>query len=164
MELFLLRHGEAGKRLPATVRDAERPLTEAGIQEMREVGESLGSLGLKFDIVATSPLKRAKETAIIVNKAMNRKGPVEEWAELSPESSRDAFYRRLGRVRAGSSVLCVGHEPYLSSAIGELAGSGQMRILLKKGGLARLSVTGSSAKLTGVLRWLLTPRQVRRMA
>ena len=164
MDLFLLRHGEAGKSLPAAIRDAERPLTEAGRREMREVGESLGSLGLKFDVVATSPLKRAKETAVIVNKGMERKGPVEEWSELSPEGSRDSFYRRLGKLKAGDSVLCVGHEPYLTSAIGEIVGGGKVKILLKKGGLARLSVTGSAPKLTGELRWLLTPKQIRRMA
>jgi phosphohistidine phosphatase len=166
LELYLLRHGEAGKRLPVAARDSERDLTEAGKGEMKEVGEGMVSLGVEFDIVASSPLRRAKETAIIVNRALKRKDQVEEWTELSPEGSREALYRRLARQRAGSSVLCVGHEPYLTTAIGELAARGQgegVRILLKKGGLARLTLAGGS-KPTGVLRWLLTPRQLRKMA
>jgi len=167
MELYLLRHGEAGKRLPMSSRDMDRDLTEAGKEEIKEVGEGLVGLGLKFDIVASSPLKRAKETASIVNRELKRKAPVEEWSELSPEGRRDALYRRLGRLRAGTSVLCVGHEPYLTTAIAELVDRGQstgVRIVLKKGGLARLSLTGGGSKLAGELRWLLTPRQIRKMA
>jgi len=166
MELYLLRHGEAGKRLPVSARDTERELTEAGREEIKEVGEGLVGLGLKFDVVASSPLKRAKETAAIVNRELKRKAPVEEWSELSPEGSRDVLYRRLGKLRAGTSVLCVGHEPYLTMAIAELAGSGLgvgVRIVLKKGGLAKLSLTGGG-KPTGELRWLLTPKQIRKMA
>ena len=129
----------------------------------------MAKLGYKFDAVASSPLKRAKETASIVNGAMKRRIQVEEWPELSPEGSRSAFYRRLGKLRPGSKVLCVGHEPYLTTAMGEITGRGGdgspgFRISLKKGGLAKLLVTGFNPKISGELRWLLTPKQIRRMA
>jgi phosphohistidine phosphatase len=169
VEVYLLRHGEAGNRTLVAANDTERALTAAGKQEIEEVGEGLAALGFEFDLIVTSPLKRAKETAAIVNKAMSRKGAVEEWPELSPEGNRDAFYRRLGKLRPGSEVLCVGHEPYLTTAIGEVTGrsgegSAGFRISLKKGGLAKLSVTGFNPKITGELRWLLTPKQIRKMA
>lgn len=151
-----------------TAKDMERALTATGKEEVEEVGEAMSELGLKFDVVATSPLKRAKDTAAIVNRAMNRKAEVEEWHELSPEGNRDALYRRLGKLRSTSAVLCVGHEPYLTSAINDIAGGGSekgvVRIVLKKAGLARLKVTGFSPKISGELRWLLTPKQIRRMA
>jgi len=129
----------------------------------------MAKLGYKFDAVASSPLKRAKETASIVNGAMKRRIQVEEWPELSPEGSRSTFYRRLGKLRPGSKVLCVGHEPYLTTAMGEITGRGGdgspgFRISLKKGGLAKLLVTGFNPKISGELRWLLTPKQIRRMA
>lgn len=169
MEVYLLRHGEAGKRVPVAARDTERALTVVGREEIEEVGEAMASLGFEFDLVVTSPLKRAKETATIVNRALKRKAAVEEWPELSPEGDRMAFYRRLSRLRPGSGVLCVGHEPFLTTAIGEIAGIGDgastgFRISLKKGGLAKLSVTGLTPKITGELRWLLTPKQIRKMA
>jgi phosphohistidine phosphatase len=168
LELYLLRHGEAGTRFPIATRDAERALTAAGKEEIEEVGEAMAELGLKFDVVATSPLRRAKDTALLVSKALKRKGGVEEWQELSPEGSRDAFYRRLGKLRSTSAVLCVGHEPYLTSAINDIAGRGSekgaIRIVLRKAGLARLTVAGFSPKINGELRWLLTPKQIRRMA
>jgi phosphohistidine phosphatase len=104
-----------------------------------------------------------------VNKALKRKRPVEEWVELSPEGSREVFYKRLARLKSDSSVLCVGHEPYLTSAIGDMItggreGTGGIRILLKKGGLARISVSGFGPRVNGELRWLLTPKQIRKMA
>jgi len=164
-----MRHGEAGKRIPVVARDTVRALTAAGRQEVEEVGEAMAKLGYKFDVVATSPLKRAKETASIVSEALNRKNRVEEWSELSPVGSRSALYRRLTSVRPGSKVLCVGHEPYLTIAMGEIAGRGSdgsagLRISLKKGGLAKLLVTGFNPRISGELRWLLTPKQIRRMA
>ncbi len=169
MEVYLLRHGEAGKRTSLVSKDNERSLTAAGRQETEGVGEALAALGFEFDYVVTSPLKRAEETAIIVNKALKRKGQVEGWPELSPEGNRNAFYRRLGKLKAGSRVLCVGHEPYLTTTIGDVAGRGGeaspgFRISLKKGGLAKLLVTGFNPRVTGELRWLLTPKQIRKMA
>ena len=169
MELFLLRHGEAGKRVPIAARDMERALTAAGKEEVERVGKALSELGFDFDVVAASPLRRAKDTAALVNKALKRKSGVEEWQELSPEGNRDALYRRLQKLRAGSAVLCVGHEPYLTTAINEIASreggrSGDIRIVLKKGGLAKLTVEGFAPKINGELRWLLTPKQIRSMA
>lgn len=149
-------------------RDMERALTAAGKDQVEEVGEGMSELGLKFDVVASSPLKRAKDTALLVNRALRRKGEVEEWEELSPEGSRDALYRRLGKLRSTSAVLCVGHEPYLTSAINDIAGGGPekggIRIVMRKAGLARVAVTGFTPKINGELRWLLTPKQIRKMA
>jgi phosphohistidine phosphatase len=168
LDLYLLRHGEAGNRVPIAARDMERSLTAAGKKEIEDVGEGMADMNYKFDVVASSPLKRAMETASIVNKELKRKIPVEEWTELSPEGSREAFYRRLGKLKAGSSVLCVGHEPYLTTIIGEITGregaaSPGFRIALKKGGLAKLSVDGFTPRASGELRWLLTPKQIRKM-
>ncbi|MDA4127826.1 MAG: phosphohistidine phosphatase SixA [Thaumarchaeota archaeon] len=169
MEIYLLRHGEAGQRVPVAARDMQRALTAAGKKEIEEVGEVMVEMGYEFDIVATSPLKRAKDTASIVNKALERKSGVEEWPELSPEGNRETLYKRLAKIKPGSVVMCVGHEPYLTTAIGEITrkgsdGSSGFRIVLKKGGLARLSVAGFSPRISGELRWLLTPKQLRKMA
>ncbi|HLQ06326.1 MAG TPA: phosphohistidine phosphatase SixA [Nitrososphaerales archaeon] len=169
MEIYLLRHGEAGQRVPVASRDLERALTAAGKEEIEEIGEAMAEMEYEFDVIATSPVKRAKDTASLVNKALKRKSGVEEWAELSPEGDREALYRRLAKLRPGSIVMCVGHEPYLTAAISEIAGKGNgessgFRIALKKGGMARLSVAGFSPRISGELRWLLTPKQIRKMA
>jgi len=168
MNLFLLRHGEAGKRMTAMLRDRERPLTVAGREELKRIGGALRASGFEFDLVASSPLKRAKDSATIVGGAMKLKREVEEWAELSPEGSREVLYMRLAKLNPDISVLCVGHEPYLATVIGDVTGreegSTGFRIALRKGGLAKVTITGFSPRVTGELRWLLTPKQIRKMA
>lgn len=169
MELYLLRHGEAGSRLPVSSRDQERPLTAEGKEDVEAAGKALARMGLQFDVVAASPLKRAKDSASIINGALRRGVPVEEWAELKPEGSKGALYRRLAKLKPSSSILCVGHEPYLTTAIGEITGMGGessagFRIVLKKAGMARVRVLGFTPRIKGELRWLLTPRQIRKLS
>ena len=166
MELYVLRHGEAGKRIPSGSKDSERPLTVAGLEEVEEVASALAELGVSFDFVATSPLKRARQTADAVAKVLKvKKGSVEEWGELKPEGRRPDLYRKLSQFKPESSVLVVGHEPYLSTMVSEIAfGSGAGGIVLKKAGLAKLTVTSFQPKIKGELRWLLTPKHLKKVA
>lgn len=167
MEIYLLRHGEAGKRVPVAS-DSERALTAAGREEVEEIAKSLAEQKYVFDVVASSPLKRAKDTALIVNKALKRNAEVQEWEELSPEGSKAAFFKRLSRLKPTASVLCVGHEPYLTTVIGEIIGVGgdgssSSRIVLRKGGMAKVMMTRFTPRISGELRWLLTPKQLKRL-
>lgn len=165
MELFILRHGEAGKRL-GTGNDAERSLTVAGQKEVEEVAESLTEMNVKLDFVVTSPLKRALQTAEIVARTLKvKKNSLQEWDELKPEGDRQEFYRKLSRFKQESSVMVVGHEPYLSIMISELIfnGNGTARIVLKKAGLAKIGITTLQPKIRGELRWLLAPRHMKKM-
>ena len=167
MELYLLRHGEAGKRVPASAMDTERSLTAAGKEEVEEIGEGMSALGLKLDVVASSPLKRAEDTAVMVNRALKRKADVEVWPELSPEGGRDALFRRLQKLKRDSEVLCVGHEPFLTDLVSEIVGgggrAGGIRMVLRKGGLVRVTVTGFAPRINGELRWLLTPKLMKKL-
>jgi phosphohistidine phosphatase len=66
MNLFILRHGEAGKFSDGN--DLARPLTDAGATDVTHVAEWLKDLGVKFHAIITSPLKRAHQTVSIVSK------------------------------------------------------------------------------------------------
>lgn len=166
MELYILRHGEAGKRIPSGSRDSERPLTVAGLEEVEEVAIALDRLGVKFDFVTTSPLKRAHQTADAVAKILKvKKGSVEEWGELKPEGRRTDLYRKLSQFKPESSILVVGHEPYLSTMVSEIVfDGGNGRIVMKKAGLAKITVTSFQPKIKGELRWLLTPKHLKKVA
>jgi phosphohistidine phosphatase len=165
MDLFIMRHAEAGKRLPAQARDAERSLTARGKEELEDVARALSRLKLRPDHIISSPLKRSRETASIVAKALKERDMVEIWDELKPEGSKQELYKRLSKLKRESNVFCVGHEPYLTQVINEMMGhQGVSRIVLKKGGLARLSIKTFSPKVEGELRWLLTPRLLKRMS
>jgi len=164
MELIILRHGEAGKRAPVASNDAERSLTVAGKDEVKEVAESFEELGIDLDLIATSPLKRALETAQIAGKVLKREKVIETWDELKPERDPKDLYRRLSKMKRDSSILLVGHEPYLSSMISELIGAKRgSRISLKKAGVAKVEIE-SLIPPSGELRWLLTPRLLRKVS
>jgi phosphohistidine phosphatase len=166
MDLFILRHGEAGKRIASGDKDSERPLTVAGQKEVADISKSLQDLGIKFDFIITSPLKRAHQTAAIVAKAFKNEKKIKDWTELSPEGDRLELYRKLSQFKEPSSVLVVGHEPYLSEIISEIICDGKIgHIVLKKAGLAKIRIISSAApKMQGELRWLLTPRHMKNIA
>jgi phosphohistidine phosphatase len=165
LNLYILRHGEAGTRAPIPSRDAERSLTVAGRREVQDIAESIDTLGVKFDKILTSPLRRAHETAAIVARTLKSLNKLEDSDDLRPEGNRTELYRRLSNFRQDDLILLVGHEPYLSTLISEvISGSTNSRISLKKAGMAKLRINSFLPKPSGELRWLLTPKQIRRMS
>jgi phosphohistidine phosphatase len=165
VNVFILRHGEAGTTMTMPSKDFERPLTEAGREEIESIASSIRKLNVEFDRVATSPLTRAKETAeIVVGEYKDRAPKMEIWEELRPEGNRQDVIQRLSKLRQDSDVLLVGHEPYLSTLIGEIITAGSpARISLKKGGLAKIQIHSFAPKAAGELRWLLTPRHLKKL-
>ncbi len=162
MELFVLRHGEAGNRQKMMAADTKRALTAAGREEIGEVVRGMSRLKIDPDRILTSPLVRARETADIVAKSQ-KSARVEEWGELKPEGSRKEFYEKLSKLRSESTVLVVGHEPYLSTMVLEIMGSPGGQLVLKKGGLARVQVSTFAPKIKGELRWLLSPGLLKKL-
>jgi phosphohistidine phosphatase len=163
LDVFILRHGEAGNRMTVVEEDSERPLTTEGRSEMQKIAKSLRSFGLKADRVCTSPLRRARETAEIAAKTLEIP-TVEEWSELKPDGNKEALYRKLSRSEQNSRLILVGHEPYLTSMIGEIIGNPTARLVLKKGGLGKIRITSFTPKISGELRWLLTPKMIAKMS
>jgi len=163
IELFILRHGEAGNRMTVVEEDSERPLTMEGRAEMQKIAKSLKAVGLQTNQIYTSPLKRARETAEITAKILNIP-TLEEWDELKPDGSKTALYRKLARLEQNSRLILVGHEPYLTSLIGEIIGTTSPKVVLKKGGVARVRITSFTPRISGELRWLLTPKIITKMS
>jgi phosphohistidine phosphatase len=164
VDLYILRHGEAGQRMSVASRDADRSLTVSGKKEVEDIARALDELDLGLDHILTSPLNRAKETAEIVSRILKLDGKLEESQELKPESARLELYRKLEKLKQDATVLLVGHEPYLSTMIGEITtGSPSSRIVLKKGGLARVHINSFAPKVSGELRWLLTPKLLKKL-
>jgi phosphohistidine phosphatase len=163
IDLFVLRHGEAGNRMTVVENDYERPLTPEGRAEVQKIVKSLKAAGLQTDRICTSPLRRARETAEIAAKVL--KIPrLEEWDELKPDGSKTGLYRKLARLEQNSRSILVGHEPYLTSMIGEIIGTTSAKIVLKKGGVAKVRITSFTPRISGELRWLLTPKIIAKMS
>jgi phosphohistidine phosphatase len=79
---------------------------------------------------------------------------LEDWDELKPEAAKQALVEKLSKLKADSAILLVGHEPFLSSFISELAfGNPSGNLVLKKGGFAKLRILSNFPKMTAELRW-----------
>jgi phosphohistidine phosphatase len=163
IDLFILRHGEAGNRMTVVEKDFERPLTPEGRAEMQKIARSLKAIGLQTDRIYTSPLRRARETAEIAAKILEIP-TLEEWDELKPDGSKTGLYRKLARLEQNPRPILVGHEPYLTSMIGEIIGTTSAKIVLKKGGVAKVRITSFTPRISGELRWLLTPKIIAKMS
>jgi phosphohistidine phosphatase len=158
MKLYILRHGEAAEHGDPRYRENERPLTEKGIQRTKQLAHALGELEVCFDRVLSSPLTRARQTAEIVARRMER--PVELTETLTPFGNMKSLIEEIDRIRpVPQSVLLVGHEPHLSGFISLLCiGGPNLPIRLKKGSLCRLEVERLAAEKCATLEWIIPPR------
>jgi phosphohistidine phosphatase len=165
MNLFLLRHGKACARSPKWRPDGTRPLTRDGEKRMFAVARGIQSLELSFDLILTSPYLRAFRTAEILGEVFEPKKVFETKnliAEAEPKAVIDEINENFSNL---TEVVLVGHEPFLSRLISVLlSGKDDMSIDLRKGGFCKLSVKNLCFGRCASLDWLMTPRQLVRLA
>ena len=154
MEIYFLRHGDAGKS-GGSMGDAERPLSKEGTAGMEREAATLAALRIEPDLILTSPLVRARQSAEIVARRLRRLDALKIDDRLAPGFDTAALREILSEHRARAALMLVGHEPDFSRVIASCIGGG--RIECKKGALARIDVE-DPGKLSGTLVWLLPPR------
>jgi phosphohistidine phosphatase len=157
MDLYLIRHADAGDRRQWDGDDAERPLTELGRNQSRALGAAFQARGIALDAILTSPLTRTVQTAGEFHEAL-ASGPEPTACDLlAPDALRR---RKLTKHLAGlgaKSVALVGHDPDLPTYLGWLLGVDAAHVKLEKGGVAKVSFEDEPAKGEGVLGWMLAP-------
>jgi phosphohistidine phosphatase len=161
MNLYLLRHGIAADRGTGQyANDADRPLTPKGRRKLRRATAAIRAMELSFDVILSSPLVRARQTAEFIVKALHCRHRLELTELLAPGASAAQLVRRLNQLKPQSALL-VGHEPDLSTLASLLlTGGGGLTITLKKGGLCRISVERLRAARCASFEWLVTPSQL----
>ena len=160
MKLYLLRHGDAGKRRdPKFANDDERPLSPKGTHRTKLLAHALSSWEVSFDVIWSSPLARARQTAEIVERGLRLHGRLEFTKHLAPGDT-EKLVAQINSIRpAPKSVMLVGHEPFLSEFISLLCTGGpQLSLALKKGAVCRLEVETLDCARCASLDWLLPPR------
>ncbi|MBZ5672527.1 MAG: histidine phosphatase family protein [Acidobacteriia bacterium] len=162
-ELYLMRHGIAGKPVGATFgQDFRRPLTAEGAEKVRKIGEGLKRLGVKPDWIVTSPLVRSLQTADLLATILSPVFPVSTSDSLRPGCSAEGFIPLLADHPKRKKVLAVGHEPDLSQLAARLIGSDAAgRFSLKKGGCCLISLSKVPPTSFGQLVCWVTPRILR---
>ena len=166
MELYLLRHGLAVMRDDLDyARDAQRPLTPKGKRQLRQIAAAMKPMGLRFDLILSSPFARARQTAEIVAGALKRQKQLALCDALTPNGDPEALMQQLNTAHPkAEAVLLVGHEPYLSRLISVLtAGGTELAMDFKKGGLCKLEIEKPGYGRCATLKWLLTPKLMKVM-
>jgi phosphohistidine phosphatase len=166
MRLLLIRHAIAVERedFERTGKDDSlRPLTDEGRKKMKQAARGLRTLVPAIDLLATSPLTRAAQTAAILDSVYSGLDEV-EIDELSPETTPEDFLRWLRKQKV-DTVAAVGHEPSLSQILGWLlTGTDRKLFAFRKSGACLLEFPDEPAGGTATLVWALTPAQLRRLA
>ncbi|MBF2080042.1 MAG: phosphohistidine phosphatase SixA [Synechococcales cyanobacterium T60_A2020_003] len=168
VDLYLIRHGIAAER-GTYAQDGDRPLTPAGQQRTTAVAKRLSDFGLRFDLILTSPLIRARQTAEILREA-KLSSTLTESRYLEPEGDFDAWcqwFRSWATEQIGvnpsqkpPSLALVGHEPDLGEWAERLVwGEPRHRLIVKKAGIIGIEVTNPDQPVgTSDLFWLSPPR------
>ena len=159
MQLLFLRHGVAEPRETWGDHDERRPLSVPGRKAMERTAATFVELGLTPDVIITSPLTRARQTAEIAARGLGMSDRVVSDPRLEPGFDAEALSDILGEHSGSDVLMLVGHEPDLSLTVGSLIGGG--RVVCKKGGLARVDVDAASPG-DGELVWLLPPKDLTR--
>jgi phosphohistidine phosphatase len=159
-ELYLIRHAVAEERGDEWPDDAKRPLSDDGASRMRKAARGLDRLGVTLDVVVTSPLVRAKQTAELVAAAMNPRPPIVTAESLAPGGTYQEVVTDLEKQSRRTRIAIVGHEPGIGEFAARLVGS-RHSLEFKKGAVCRIDVDALPPSGPGDMRWLLTPKILR---
>jgi phosphohistidine phosphatase len=156
MELYLLRHADAGDPGAWAGTDEQRPLSRKGVRQAERLGRFLADVGFGLDTVITSPKVRAVETARLVADAIGAQ--VAEDVRLAGEVTTGVLADLLRDAGEPRRAMIVGHDPDFSEVLAALCDA---QVPMKKGALARIDVDGRIEAGAGVLRWLVPPDLLR---
>ena len=158
MNLYLMRHAHAGIPRENPVLDAKRALVKEGREQCMLMARVLSALKVQVDVIVSSPLKRALQTAQFVGTEIGYEARVEISPALGPDADFASFQQMLAHYSDCESILAVGHNPNLFQFLGRLiTGNGGAAIRMRKGSVARVDLDHHPA----LLQWLIDPRSAR---
>jgi phosphohistidine phosphatase len=118
MHVYVLRHADAE---PHAASDAERRLTPKGEVQAAQVARFCESHGVKPDVILSSPLRRAQQTAKVVAAKLDATLLTADWLACGAEP--EDVVAKLAGHRKASAVMLVGHEPDLGRLVAYLVGT-----------------------------------------
>jgi phosphohistidine phosphatase len=163
MYLYLVRHAIAFDPDPAQwPDDRDRPLTPDGEKKFRRAAQGLRELVPSVDVVLSSPLVRAWQTACILHAKSEWPEP-QRFEALQPGTMPPETVDALQPHLSATSIALVGHEPSLHELAAYLLSgdAATPQLVMRKGGVACLSFDDSPRAGRGQLDWLVRPRILR---
>ncbi|HEY9771796.1 MAG TPA: phosphohistidine phosphatase SixA [Coleofasciculaceae cyanobacterium] len=158
MEVYLIRHGIAAKRGTYT-NDEQRPLIDRGREKTLEVAKRLLAAGLKFDVLLSSPLVRAYQTAEILQHE-GLAEDIQSFAPLKPDGEIEQWLEWLQTWQVKNpkgKLALVGHQPDLGDWAEMLIwGSIKGQIIVKKAGVIGIEIPSIGTPISRSTLFLLT--------
>jgi len=137
MRLYLMQHALAY----SSEENSERALSPAGVEQAKQSAHGIRRLGLEFDLIMTSPKRRAKQTAALVAEGVRYPySDIMTTEALMPDQEPDALLEHLQKESTDSRILIVGHLPHLARLAEALTGGGDM--IFENAGLTCLEMSG----------------------
>ncbi len=158
MKLILIRHAEAIER-GADIIDACRYLTPAGREFFRKTARTMRDHGVIPDLILTSPLLRAVQTADILAESLAYNGELMAVDALEPGCDLAKIKPLLDQYPHVNELVIVGHEPDLGSLVSAFLGLPQ-GFTFKKGSAVRLNVKPADLRGNAVFKWLASGRKL----
>ncbi|HTB96452.1 MAG TPA: phosphohistidine phosphatase SixA [Terracidiphilus sp.] len=158
MNLYLMRHANAGIRRENPSQDAKRALIKEGKEQCILMARMMSALNVQVDVIVSSPLKRALQTAQFVGTEMGYEAKVEVSPALGLSADYISFQKLIEKYADREGVLLVGHNPNLFNFLGRvITGNGCAGVRMRKGSVARIDME----KHPPLLQWLIDPRMAR---
>jgi phosphohistidine phosphatase len=158
MNIYILRHAEAITSAPSGM-DSDRYLTENGKNRMCEYAMGLKTLDISFDVIYSSPYKRALETAEITADVFKFKDKIKITEHLEPGSNLNPLFNLLMKNKPDANILLVSHEPLVSYLFSTLVfGKPDGNIDYKKCGFCCIEVNQFPPAGLGMLKYYLPPK------
>lgn len=159
MIVYLFRHASAGEPVANEGKDEKRSLDEDGEKQSRDVGRVLKALGVEIDVIISSPLTRAMQTAERAAAEFRHKDKIVTDDAMRPEAGYDQFQDLLTRYGKNKAIMVVGHNPSITVFGNHLLSGSNRRDCteFKKGAVMKVDVKSGRGKL----QWMLTPKLAR---
>jgi phosphohistidine phosphatase len=136
MKLYLMQHALAY----SAEQDPERPLNPAGIAQAKSSARGIKRLGLIFDLIVTSPKRRAHQTAALVAEGIRYPySDILTTESVLPDRAPDELLELLKQEASASRILVVGHMPHLAHLASSLMKGGEL--LIENAGLTCFDLT-----------------------
>jgi len=136
MVIYFLRHADAEADQGS---DFNRKLTSKGLAQAEKVAKFCVRNGLLPDVILSSPVLRARQTAEILGQSTGMPPTLVNWLACGMET--ETLLQEIKAFKDKNNIFLVGHEPDFSSSIADLIGHPDpAAIIVKKSSLTAVDM------------------------
>ena len=155
MNLYLIRHSIA-ENISLDKKDFDRELTSEGKSVIAKTSQAWKNYINQLDIVLSSPLTRAVQTAEIISSNLQTNQNLIKDNNLGTGSRTSDLIELLNSLEY-ENVAVVGHQPDLSIHVNNFCGTGSFNLVFPPAALAKIEFDNSIKYGRGKLVYFIPP-------